>query len=153
MPTYRIYYAERDPGTKTGAKIPSYTYGDDSPIQFGKEPLQETEWEEQVDAESSVEALDAFLRARVKDNRELAWVDDDGESHPVEGLDYNPDLTYIWVENGKLMEYQGFDEATPGMVTCPLCNGHGEVDEELAAEFEEAWGEEEEDTIDADVQG
>ena len=33
------------------------------------------------------------------------------------------------------MEYQGMDETTPGMVTCPLCGGEGEVEEEIADEF------------------
>jgi hypothetical protein len=78
-----------------------------------------------------VGALDIFFREHAGGARDLAWVDDDGEAHPVTGLDYDPEQTYIWVEDEKLMEYQGFDEATPGMVTCTLCNGHGEVDEEL----------------------
>jgi hypothetical protein len=48
-----------------------------------------------------------------------------------------------------MLEYQGIDEATPGMVTCPLCNGHGEVDQDTAAEFDEVWSgdEEEEETV------
>ena len=37
------------------------------------------------------------------------------------------------------------DEATPGMVTCPLCGGEGEVDEAAAEEYlaDQEEGEEE----------
>jgi hypothetical protein len=147
MPTYRIYYAEREARDQAALR--------DSPLaQTGghSDAYTETEWEEQVEASDPVGALDGFFRERVRDNSELAWVDEDGAARPVEGVEYNPDLTYIWVEDGKLMEYQGFDEVTPGMVTCPLCNGHGEVEQALAEEFEEVWGEDE-DAIDADVKG
>jgi hypothetical protein len=150
VPTYRVYYAAREPTSDDDALFPAARLGGMGIHR--QDAYAETEWEETVEAGSTVEALDAFLRNRVRDNSELAWVDDDGEPHPVEGLDYNPELTYIWVEDGKLMEFQGIDEATPGMVTCPLCNGHGEVEEALAAEFEEVWGDEE-DEIDADVKG
>ncbi len=147
MPTYRIYYSEREPHDKAALR--------NSPIAGRgrhSDAFTETEWEETVKASDPVGALDAFFRERLRNNSELAWVDDDGEARTVEGLDYNPDLTYIWVEDGKLMEFQGLDEATEGMVTCPLCNGHGEVEEELAAEFDEVWNEDE-DAVDADVKG
>jgi hypothetical protein len=44
------------------------------------------------------------------------------------------------------MEYQGVDEATPGLVTCPLCGGEGEVEESVADEFLADHDEEEEVT-------
>jgi len=150
MPTYRIYYAQREATEEDKAPFQDLRLGGLGIHR--QEPFHETEWEEMVEAASGPEALDAFFRERVRDNSELAWVDEDGQARTVEGLDYNPELSYIWVEDGKLMEFQGLDEATPGMVTCPLCSGHGEVDEALAAEFEEVWGEEE-DGIDADVKG
>jgi len=146
MPTYRIYYAELETRDTSGPDAATLR-GLSPPERYSR-----TEWEDQVDAGDPLGALDIFFREHAGGARNVAWVDDDGEAHPLTGVDYDPDLTYIWVEDGKLMEYQGYDEATPGMVTCPLCNGHGEVDEDLAAEFAEVWGEEEDGT-DADVQG
>jgi len=122
VPTYRIYYAEREVGDKrTGDAMSAL------PLSGAYRPgdyVSETEWEEEVDA------------------LELRWVDDDGESRAVEGVTYDADKTYIWVEHGKLMEYQGLDEATPGMVSCPLCEGAGEVTTELADEYLGEHGEE-----------
>jgi hypothetical protein len=71
-------------------------------------------------------------------------VDETGQSHELQGLDYDPEKTYIWIEDDKLMEFQGVGEATPGMATCPLCGGEGEVVAEVAEEFtaedeEEGW--------------
>jgi hypothetical protein len=37
-------------------------------------------------------------------------------------------------------------------VTCPLCNGHGEVEEATATEFDEVWNEED-DATRGDVSG
>ena len=152
MPTYRIFYAARQTGEPSGYHNPGFNYGEDAVVEHGKEGIIETEWEELVDAGSGREALDTFFRERIRDNSELAWIDDAGQARTVEGLDYDPELTYIWVEDGKLMEFQGLDEATPGMVTCPLCNGHGEIEEALAAEFDEVWNDDESE-IDADVKG
>ncbi len=150
MPTYRVYYAEREPSrqdtieSRIGRSYPQRS-----------EPYKETEWEEEVEAPDLPGALDAFFKDHVRDDSRLMWVDEDGESHPVEGLEgagpgrteWDPAKTYIWVEDSpehgrRMMEYQGIDEATPGMVTCPLCDGRGEVDEEVADEFLETWGEE-----------
>ena len=150
MPTYRVFYAAREPTEDDKAVLPSVRLGG-----FGihrQDAYAETEWEELIEAESGPEALDIFFRARIRDNGELAWIDDAGQARTVEGLDYDPELSYIWVEDGKLMEFQGLDEATPGMVTCPLCNGHGEIAEALAEEFNDVWNEDE-DAIDADVKG
>ncbi len=41
------------------------------------------------------------------------------------------------------MEYQGMTEASEGTVTCPLCDGEGEVDEEIAGEFASVWSQSE----------
>ncbi len=54
---------------------------------------------------------------------------------PSKGVSYDPQKTYVWIENGKLMEYKGLDEGTPGMVSCPLCEGAGEVTAEVADEY------------------
>jgi hypothetical protein len=72
-------------------------------------------------------------------------VDETGQSQALQGLEeYDSDKSYIWIEDDKLMEFQGMGEATPGMVTCPLCGGEGEVVAEAAEEFtvtdeEEGW--------------
>jgi len=138
--TYRIYYAEREVGDRRPGDPASV-----SPLYKAYRPgdyVSETEWEEEVEAPNTDGALDSFFREHVRDNSELMWVDDDGESRPVEGVTYDADKTYIWIENGKLMEYQGIDEATPGMVSCPLCEGAGEVTTEIADEFLADYGEE-----------
>ncbi len=150
MPTYRIFYAAREATEEDKAPFQDIRLGGLGIHR--QDAYAETEWEETIEAESGPEALDAFFREHIRDNSELAWIDDEGQTRTVEGLDYNPDLSYIWVEDGKLMEFQGLDEATPGMVTCPLCNGHGEIEEALAAEFDEVWSEDE-GAIDADVKG
>jgi hypothetical protein len=140
VPTYRVYYAELEPKVFPEAPFPR-----NPEYPLPRDYYRKTEWEEEVEAPNLASALDEFFKEHVRDNSELMWVGEDGEAHPVTGLDYDPEKTYIWMEEGKMMEYQGVDEATPGMVTCPLCGGEGEVDEELAAEFEEVWGEEEEE--------
>ena len=97
---------------------------------------QEVEWEEEVEARDEAQALDAFFREHVTDRTQVMWVDEAGESHELQGLDdYDPGKRYIWIEDDKLMEYQGMDETTPGMATCPLCAGQGEVISEVADEF------------------
>jgi len=139
VPTYRIYYAEREVGDKrTGDTVSAL------PLSRAYRPgdyVSETEWEEEVDARNADGALDSFFKQHVRDNADLRWVDDEGESRPVEGVTYDAHKTYIWVEDGKLMEYQGMDEATPGMVSCPLCEGTGEVTAEIADEYLADYGE------------
>jgi len=146
VPTYRVYYAEREL-----AEADRSAYGEQRG-RFGNlgqrqnDAYSETEWEEEVEAPDVAGALDHFFKEHVRDNSGLMWVDDTGESHPVEGLAYDPEKTYIWIEGDKLMEYEGVDETTPGMVTCPLCGGEGEVEEAIADEFlaeDEEEGEEE----------
>jgi hypothetical protein len=140
VPTYRIYYAEREVGDRHDGgplgNIPPYR------STRRTDYVSETEWEEEVDATSAEVALDSFFKEHIRDNSELMWLDDEGESRAVEGLTYDPDKTYIWIEDGKLMEYQGLDEGTPGMVSCPLCEGAGEVTAEVADEYLGEYGEE-----------
>ncbi len=136
MATYRIYYAERDPNAAVAtSRYAGRVYSLGREVESNPASA-EVEWEETVDADSAPEALDAFFGDHVRNRSEVMWVDDDGESHAMEGeVDYNPDMTYIWVEKEKLMEYQGLDEATPGLVVCPLCDGHGEVEPEAAEAY------------------
>jgi len=131
---YRVYYAERMP---RGAEDWMKTYG---LHRWGSEDQhlleqEEVEWEEDVEAADAGRALDSFFQQHVGDNTQLMWVDEAGDGHPVEGVTYEPEKTYIWIEDDKLMEYQGMDKTTPGMVTCPLCGGEGEVEEEIAEAF------------------
>jgi len=145
VPTYRIYYAERAVGEKAGLRVPYYQY-DHSAVRTGQDTLAATEWEEEVEAKDRVAALDAFFREHVRDRSDVKWVDDEGEGQLIEGVsDYNPDLTYIWIETNKLMEYQGLDKATPGLVCCPLCDGAGEVDTAVADEYLLEWNQDIED--------
>ena len=134
MTAYRVYYAERMP---RGAEDWMKTYG---LHRWGSEDQhlleqEEVEWEEDVEAADAGRALDSFFQQHVGDNTQLMWVDEAGDGHEVEGVRYEPEKTYIWIEDDKLMEYQGMDKTTPGMVTCPLCGGEGEVEEEIADEF------------------
>ena len=144
MPTYRVYYAERGP-TEDDQRLFYGLRGGLAGVQ--SEGYKSTEWEEEVEAADAARALDSFFREHVRDNSQLMWVDDAGESHPVEGLAYDPEKTYIWIEDGKMMESQGLDETTPGMVTCPLCGGEGEVEESIADEYLAEDEEEGEDEV------
>ena len=145
MPTYRVYYAERMP---RGAEDWMRTMGHH---RWGAEDQkllehEEVEWEEEVEARTATEALDSFFREHVADQTHVKWVDERGDVADVEGIGgFDSEITYIWIEDDKLMEYQGMDEATPGMVTCPLCGGEGEVDEAAAEEYlaDQEEGEEE----------
>jgi len=135
--TFRIYYSER--GSRRGAAgIDLYGRAEDY--------SGETEWEETVEARSESGALEEFFKEHGPRAEGLHIVEETGESRALVGIEpFDSDRTYIWIEDGKLMEYQGLEEATPGMVTCPLCEGAGEVDEELAQEFLEEFGEEAEE--------
>ena len=143
MPTYRIYYAERDPGTAVDAA--RYT-SPSEPLQglgSSGRAMDETEWEEEVEGKDRAAALETFFAGHVAARADVMWVDADGDSHSIEGVgDYQPEKTYIWIEDGKLMEYQGIDDATPGLVSCPLCEGTGEVTTEVADEYLADYGEE-----------
>jgi hypothetical protein len=142
MPTYRIYYSERDPGTAVDTDRYTSPAERLRTIGSGGGTGDETEWEEEVEGRDGPAALEAFFAAHVASRSDVMWVDANGDSRPVEGVgDYEPDKVYIWIENGKLMEYQGLDEATPGLVSCPLCEGAGEVTVEVADEYLAAYGE------------
>ncbi len=142
MPTYRIFYSER--GSKVGS-VTAHVYG------RTEEHADKTEWEETVEAKNAAGALDEFFKEHAPHAEGVHIVEETGEPRPLEGLEpFDPDRTYIWVEDSpehgpRMMQYEGLEEATPGMVTCPLCEGAGEVDEELAEEFLEEWGEEAEE--------
>lgn len=143
MPTYRIYYAERDPSTPVDTA--RYTSPAERLYSLGRaggSRIDETEWEEEIEGRDRAAALEAFFAGHVGSRSEVMWVDANGDSHPIEGVgDYQPEKTYIWLEKNKLMEYQGLDEATPGMTACPLCEGAGEVSVEVADEYLSGYGE------------
>jgi hypothetical protein len=142
VPTYRIYYSERDPNTAVDTA--RYTSPAERLYNIGRgsSRIEETEWEEEVEGRDRVAALEAFFADHVGSRSDVMWVDSNGDSHAIEGVeDYNPEKTYIWIEKDKLMEYQGVDEATPGMTACPLCEGAGEVTVEAADEFLAGYGE------------
>ena len=139
MPTYRIYYAERE--VRDPHFLPDFL-GSSRRID-DIEVVAESDWEEEVDADSEPKALEEFFRGHAGGRSHVLWVDDDGRGQEIHGIgEWDPQLTYVWIEEGKLMEYQGMDEATPGMVTCPLCDGAGEVGEEVAEQFLAEQGEE-----------
>lgn len=132
MPRYRVFYVERQPknaGTLRDVR---------DALAGGHRYFKETDWEEPVEANNAPGALDVFF-ADHAGHGEVMIIEEDGRGYPVEGLSYDPDRTYVWIEEGSLMEYQGMAEATPGAVTCPLCDGEGEVDEEIAQEFADVW--------------
>jgi len=135
MATYRIYYLERttaEPVTPS-AEFWTTTY---HRVDFSGE----SEWEETYDGKNATEALDGFFRDHAGDKENVRLVEEDGSARELGGYEeYDADRTYVWIEEGKLMEYQGLDEATEGMVSCPLCDGTGEVDEETAADFAETF--------------
>ncbi len=101
--------------------------------------FKRSDGEEQVEAANAAAALDSFFREHAGHAEGVMIIEEDGRGHPVEGIDYDPDRTYVWIEDGKMMEYQGMAEATAGAVSCPLCDGSGEVDEEIAQEFADIW--------------
>ena len=150
VPTYRVLYVEREPRSPLASSGDIHAF-DRYQFPRPKDYYTETEWEEEVEARDPAQALERFLQEHAPRDG-LGYIDDEGNAQQVSGWDYDPVKRYVWIEEGKLMEYQGIHEATPGLVICPLCAGEGEVDEELAAEFDEVWGTDG-DGIDADVQG
>ena len=134
MPTFRVYYVERMPrGARDWMRTYGLSGGGVEPEEAGHEDV---EWEEEVEARSAAAALDTFFREHVSDRSQVMWVDEAGESHEVRGIeDYDSEKPDRWIEDDKLMAYQGLDEVTPGMATCPLCGGAGEVVAEVADEF------------------
>jgi hypothetical protein len=137
MARFRIFYAEHGP-----ADDDSLTTAPPEAIGFSNDGDEESEseWEEAYDANNPEGALAGFFSDHAPDRSQIAIVDESGEARPIGGDNFDPDRTYIWIEDGSLMEYQGLQEATPGTVTCPLCDGTGEVDEAVAEEYAEQFG-------------
>lgn len=140
MPSYRIYYAQQDVSSGDIDRVFGRYPGDG---RMNVEVQSEEHWEESVEGRDPYEALDDFFREHLDSNARLMWVDDKGRTHAVEGHDLDVGKTYVWIEDGSMMELQGIEEGTPGMVSCPLCDGAGEIDEATADEFAAMMGEEE----------
>lgn len=138
MPSYRIYYAEQEISPQDRHRVFG-KYPSDG--HFEVEVLEEEHWEENLEARDPYEALDQFFREHLDSRSMLMWVDDRRRSHSASDTEIDMDKRYIWIEDGKLMELQGIEEGTPGMVSCPLCDGVGEIDEATAEEFAAAMGE------------
>jgi hypothetical protein len=134
MARFRIFYAEHGPAGED-----SLTTAPTDGFEPSADNDSESEWEESYDAHNAAAALSGFFADHAPDRTNIALIEEDGSTRPVGG-DFDPDRTYIWVEDGSLMEYQGLQEATPGTVACPLCDGTGEVDEAVAEEYAEAVG-------------
>jgi hypothetical protein len=142
MAKYRVHYFEYQLGDRRGG-LPSYIAGDAEPYR-GTGAYPGTGWQDEVEARSPEEALEAFFRERGIPAERIRWVLD-GQSHPFNGWEYDPRRQYIWIEDdGRLMQYRGVEELEAGVTTCPLCHGRGQVDAEVASEFEAVWFEEEE---------
>ena len=148
---YRVYYAEREVGR--GA----HDVDGEPPIMlrsgtthFGSPLVRETEWEDEVDASSIDAALDQFFREHAGSPENVKWLDDDDMSHAAAGLSYDPDRSYIWIEEDRLMAFQGIDPAEPGQTVCPFCSGKGTVDESVAQEYFE---DQEDDGMQAEIRG
>ncbi|MEO8456901.1 MAG: hypothetical protein ABI559_03710 [Chloroflexota bacterium] len=140
MPRYRIFYAEHGPANDESLSIaPEETFGGEPSNDGDSGDEEESQWEENYDANNAPGALAGFFADHAPDQSQIALVEEDGSTRAVSGA-FDPDRTYIWVEEGMLMEYQGIQEATPGTVACPLCDGTGEVDEAIAEEYAEQYG-------------
>lgn len=137
MPRYRIFYAEHGPADANSLTVapdpPAFSDNGDDAAE------EESEWEESYEAHNAEGALKGFFADHAPDQSNIALLEEDGAARPFGGDDFDPDRTYIWVEDGSLMEYQGIQEATPGTVSCPLCDGSGEVDEAVAEEYAERF--------------
>jgi hypothetical protein len=141
MPNFRIYYVARRPH---GMRIDSeYTRSLEEPrglLRHG-----EMDWEEDVEAKNAREALRAFFEEHLESLSDLAYVDEDGRTQRPRRIDdFDPNRTYVWTEDDKLMEFQGIESLEGGLVPCPLCGGSGEVTPDVAEEFEETEEEGEE---------
>lgn len=141
MPNFRIYYVARRPH---GMRIDSeYTRSLEEPrglLRHG-----EMNWEEDVEARNAREALRAFFEEHLKRLSDLAYIDDDGRTQRSRRIDdFDPNRTYVWTEDDRLMEFQGIENLEGGLVPCPLCGGSGEVTPDVAKEFEETEEEGEE---------
>ena len=135
MTSYKIYYSERELAKGQGASI----VGDVLGSAGGSLPPLEVvgdQWEETVDARTIQDAMETFFREHGVGRDGVHILEESGGSRPVEeGEAWDPDRSYVWVEDGKLMEFEGLEERAPGMVDCPLCDGEGEVAEAIADDY------------------
>ena len=138
MRSYRFYYTERAIKEGGGGSI----MGDALGSAGGGMPAMEVEgeeWEETVDAKDIQDAFETFFKEHGVARDAVQLLEEEGDSRPIDdGESWDPDRTYVWSEDGKLMEFDGLDEREPGMVDCPLCDGSGEVAEAIAEDFEAA---------------
>ena len=141
MPRFRIYYVARRPH---GMRIDSeYTRSLEEPRGLLRHC--EMNWEEDVEARNAREALRAFFEEHLESLSDLAYIDEDGRTQRPRRIDdFDPNRTYVWTEDDKLMEFQGIENLEGGLVPCPLCGGSGEVTPDVAEEFEETEEEGEE---------
>ena len=106
MPRFRIYYVARRPH---GIQIDSeYTRSLEEPrglLRHG-----EMDWEEDVEAKNAREALRAFFEEHLESLSDLAYIDEDGRTQRPRRIDdFDPNRTYVWTEDDKLMEFQGIE--------------------------------------------
>jgi hypothetical protein len=132
MTTYRIFYVEHTPKShEAGADVRDLYVLDE-------EEFEDSEWEETYEGGNSERALAGFFQDHAPSG-DIRIIEEDSALRDVGGNEgFDPDRTYLWVEDGRLMEYQGMEEATPGMVACPMCDGTGEVTEAEAEDYEAA---------------
>jgi hypothetical protein len=129
MPTYRIFYVEHTPKAHEAGADARDLY------ILDEDEFDDSEWEETYDGNNAEKALAGFFQDHAPEG-DVQIIEEDGDARDVSSVEgFDPDRTYIWVEEGALMEYQGMEEATPGMVACPMCDGTGEVSEEAAEEY------------------
>jgi hypothetical protein len=97
----------------------------------------------EVEGPNETVALEEFLRDRAGSLERVGYLDAHDRRHPV-GFHVDPERMYTWVDSeGGYMRYLGMEEIVSARVRCPLCKGHGQVDEDVADEFDEVWGEDE----------
>jgi hypothetical protein len=131
MRSYRIYYSEKEVAEGQGGSM----VGDVLGSAGGAMPMEVLgdQWEETVDADNVQDAIETFFREHEVARDAVHLIEEEGNSRAVEpGEQWDPDRTYLWMEEGKLMEFEGLEERAPGMVDCPLCDGEGEVAEQIA---------------------
>ena len=134
MPRFRIYYVARRPH---GMRLDSeYTRSLEEPrglLRHG-----EMNWEEDVEAKNVRDALQVFFEEHLERLSDLSYIDENGRTQrPYRTEAFDPDRTYVWTEDDRLMEFQGIENLEGGLVPCPLCDGSGEVTPDIAKEFEE----------------
>jgi hypothetical protein len=135
MKSYRIYYSEREVKEGQAGSLVTDALGS---AGGGLPPMEVMgdQWEETVDASSLEEAMETFFREHGVEREAVHILEEEGNSRPVEaGETWDPDRSYVWMEEGKFMEFEGLDERAAGMVDCPLCDGEGEVAEAIAEDY------------------